>query len=349
MHPKVYIIILNWNGLEDTLECLESVFELSYPKFEVLVVDNGSTDDSVAVIRKAYRGVILIENKENLGYTGGNNIGMRYALNNGADYVWLLNNDTVVEIDTLSKLVDRGESSPEIGLISPIIYYYDEPHKIQSLGSYVDWKSFEFFTIKSREQLSNEIVRKDMFLWGTALLIKRSVIDSVGYLSEKYFAYQEDAEYSIRAAKSGYRNVIENRARVYHKNSRSTGSQTSLIQVFLRVRNSYFFWMGNLKGFRKLSYFWKFMADTISRAAALKNENFVESVEACFNGAWAGFLGIGGSWDKNIIMPSLLKKIFHVLCSWHPYFWASLLRGEFRSITSEVLKRTKYKILRVTN
>lgn len=105
-HPKVYVIILNWNGLEDTLECLGSVFQMDYQNFEVLVVDNGSKDNSINFIKTKYPQVVLIENKENLGYTGGNNIGMRYALNNGADYVWLVNNDTVVMVDTLSKLID---------------------------------------------------------------------------------------------------------------------------------------------------------------------------------------------------------------------------------------------------
>lgn len=110
-YPKVFIIILNWNGLEDTLECLESVFKLDYPNFEVIVGDNGSTDESVAIIRKTYPQVIMIENKENLGYTGGNNIAMHYAMDHLADYVWLLNKDAVVEKDTLSKLVRSAETS----------------------------------------------------------------------------------------------------------------------------------------------------------------------------------------------------------------------------------------------
>lgn len=161
----------------------------------------------------------------------------------------------------------------------------------------------------------------------------------------KSFRRAPRAEYSIRAAKGGYRNVIDHTARVYHKDSRSTGSRTSPIQVFPRVRNSYFFWMGNLKGFRKLSYFRKFMADTIWDGAALRNENLVESAEACLGGAWCAIRRMGGLWNKNVRTPYLMKQIL----SWHPFFGVGLLRGEFRSITSEVLKRTKYKILRVTN
>ena len=109
--PLIYIIILNWNGLQDTLECLGSILKMDYPNFRVVVVDNNSTDNSVDIIRKAHPQVSLIENKENLGYTGGNNTAMRYAMQHSADYVWLLNNDTTVEADTLSKLVFAAEES----------------------------------------------------------------------------------------------------------------------------------------------------------------------------------------------------------------------------------------------
>ena len=102
------------------------------------MVDNGSKDDSVRVIRENYPQVIMIENKENLGYSGGNNIAMSYAMQNDADYMWLLNNDAIVEVDTLSKLVDIGENSPNVGILSPIIYYYDQPNMIQFCGSFVD-------------------------------------------------------------------------------------------------------------------------------------------------------------------------------------------------------------------
>lgn len=339
-YPKVFIIILNWNGLNDTLECLESVFKLTYEHFEVVVVDNGSTNDSVAVIRKAYPGLNLIENKINLGYTGGNNIGIRYAIGRSADYIWLLNNDTIVEPETLGHLVAVAERSPDVGLVSPVIYYYNDPDKIQYSGSYIDWKKFLFPNVKNRERLRIETTNRNIFLWGTALFVKRSVVDSVGYLSDKYFAYWEDAEYSVRTAKGGYRNVIAYGVRVYHKDSGSTGGRESPIQLFLRLRNSYFFWMGNLKGFRRISYFRKYMADAISYAAAFRNEGLNECAEACLGGAWSAIWGIGGPWNSNVKIPFLMKQI----SSWHPYFWAGLLRGEIIKLTSEMFRRTMARI-----
>lgn len=342
--PKVYISILNWNGLEDTLECLESVFKMDYPHFEVIVVDNGSTDDSVEVIEKTYPQLTLIENKENLGFTGGNNIAMHYAMDHSADYVWLLNNDTIVEPDTLSKLVTEADKSPDIGLVSPVIYYYDEPEKIQFHGSYVDWKNFRFRTAKDLQSWHQINIGQTISLWGTALLVKRAVIENIGYLNSKYFAYHEDGEYCIRATKSGYMNVVEPNVKVYHKDSRSTGNSRSPMQVFLRVRNIYFLWMSNLRGLDRFAYLRKFMAETIAYSALLREKNLNESADACFDGAWCALQGKGGTWNRNINMPIILKKIF----SWHPYFWANLLKGNFSSIASEVLKRGKAKIFIIT-
>jgi hypothetical protein len=344
-HPKVFIIILNWNGLEDTLECLGSVLKLAYPNFEVIVVDNGSMDNSVEVIRSTYPQVTLIENKENLGYTGGNNIAMRYAMDHGADYMWLLNNDTIVEPDTLSKIVDTAESDPKIGLVSPVIYYYGEPDKIQFCGSYVDYDNFSIRHAESIESWREMNTRQIVSLWGTALLVKSNAVKKIGYLNEKYFAYHEDGEYSIRAFKAGYRNIVQQEARVYHKDSRSTGSSRAPMQVFLRVRNLYFLWMDSLNGLRKVRYFRRFLANIISYTAALRSEHLVEAADACLDGAWAGIRGIGGPWDRATKMPRVLKKTFYFLCSWHPYFWASLLRGEFLNIFSEARKRVKLRLV----
>ena len=119
---------------------MESVFKLDYPNFEVIVVDNGSKDNSAEVIHTTHPQVLLIENKENLGYAGGNNIGMRYAMDHGADYIWLLNNDTIFDPYTLDKIVASCESCEEIGLVSPVIYYDDISEKIQFIGSYMDWE-----------------------------------------------------------------------------------------------------------------------------------------------------------------------------------------------------------------
>lgn len=344
-YQKVFIVILNWNGLQDTLECLESVFKLDYPNFEVIVVENGSTDNSVEVIRKTYPQVILIKSKVNLGYTGGNNIGMRYALKNKADYVWLLNNDTVVEADTLSKLLKKAEQCPEAGLISPVVYYYDAPGKIQFCGSYADLNNQKIVypvdkNLYVREDFTNG---ENVCLWGTALLIKRNVIDKIGYLDEEIFAYYEDTEYSLRAIKAGFRNLVEIYAKVHHNNQSPDAKmeEKGLHYYHLTARNEYLMWTKYLKGISKILYIRKYFANVIGKAATYRFYLGDEFADAWLNGAWSGICRRYGPIDKSIRMPLALKKII----LWHPYFWANLLQGNFSHIIFEILRRVKLRFI----
>jgi len=347
-YPKVFVVILNWNGLKDTLECLESVFKLDYPNFQVVVVDNASTDNSVAVIREYYSQVIMIENKENLGYTGGNNVAMRYAMQNGADYIWLLNNDTIIELDTLSKLVNIAESSPEVGIISPIIYYYDQPNTIQYCGSYIDWTNHTIVYQKENNlDVHNEFRNgKNVCLWGTALLIKSDVIRKIGYLNEKFYAYWEDTEYSIRSIKGGFKNLLHSNAKIFHKTPLDIKKFMELkpYYFYFMARNEYFTWVRNLRGIEKFFFIKKYLARRVADYGNLRDFGNDECADACFDGTWSAILDVGGPWDTNVRMPHLIKRIF----SWHPYFWASLLRGNFLNIASEILKRTKIRILKIT-
>jgi GT2 family glycosyltransferase len=341
---KVFIIILNWNGLNDTLECLESVYKLAYSNFEVIVVDNASSDNSVEIIQKNYPQVIMIENKENLGFASGNNVAMRYAMEHYADYVWLLNNDAVVETDTLRNIVRTAESNSQIGMVSPVIYYYDKPNDLQYQGSYIIREKFSLLKVENIDKYNFESLNLELTLWGTALLIKRCVIESIGYLDEKYFAYVEDADYSIRANNMGFRNVIEFNAKIYHKRSRSTEGPKSNLQVFLRVRNIFFFWMKHLNRIKKISFLRHYLLYVISYAGGLKKENLHEASDACLDGAWSAFQNQGGSWLYMKKMPIFLKIAFYFCFSKHPYFWSMLLRGEFIKLASEVFKRIKIKI-----
>lgn len=345
--PKVFIIILNWRGKQDTLECLESVYKMDCPNFDVIIVDNGSTDDSVTTIKTAFPQATLIENKKNLGFTGGNNIAMRYAMKNGGDYMWLLNNDTVVEPDTLSKLVDAAEKDADIGLVSPVIYYYDDPNKVQVRCSYIDWKRQKIFYPLDLETFDiwqeNEPDR--VCLWGTALLIRRDLIEKIGYLDERFFAYWEDVDFSVRSTRAGYRNVTEISAGIRHKNPIGEPGKIKRPPHFSYyiIRNGYFFWMKHLVGCKKFFYFWKYLANSMAQVASCCGNGATGYAEACFNGTWDAICGIDGPWrNKNI----KLSRVFTRLLSWHPYFWVNLLRGNFLNIVSETLKRTKKEFVK---
>ena len=125
--PKVSIIVLNWNGRNDTLECLESVERIEYPNFDVVVVDNGSNDDSVAAIHAKFPEITLLETGKNLGYAGGNNVGIHHALQQNANYILLLNNDTVVDPALVQQFVEAGQLMPEGGAFGAKIYLYSKP------------------------------------------------------------------------------------------------------------------------------------------------------------------------------------------------------------------------------
>ena len=224
MQKEVYIIVLNWNGKNDTLECLKSLEEIDYSNYKIVVVDNGSEDDSVFEVKKQFSNIKIIENEKNLGFSGGNNVGIKYAINNGAHYVLLINNDTTVEKDFLNELVEIGESDEKIGVLGSKIYFHSEPNRIWFAGGKVNWLKNKGTHI-GLDQIDNgqydEIKEMD-YLTGCCLLIKREVIEKIGVLSEDYFLYYEDTDFSLRAKNADYKIVYVPKSKIYHKISRST-------------------------------------------------------------------------------------------------------------------------------
>ena len=243
MRPRVAIIILNWNGLRDTIACLESLSRLDYPHYQVVVVDNGSTDGSVEAIQGRFPEATLIENGENLGFTGGNNVGLRYALTQGADYALLLNNDTEVAPDFLSRLVQAAEADPRIGVAGPTLYYYARPDLIWSAGGAIDWRHGQTRMVGLNEPESGQFgtaPREVDFVTGCALLIKRAVMERVGLLDERFFAYYEEAEWCVRAQRAGFRVVNVPMAKVWHKIPLDARDHSPLVHYYM-TRNRLLF------------------------------------------------------------------------------------------------------------
>ena len=217
--PKVAIVILNWNGLDDTLECLCSLRAIDYPNYEVIIVDNASEDGDVKVIEAKHgHWIHVIKNKRNLGFAEGNNIGIRYALKQDADYVLLLNNDTTVSPSFLNKMVDAARSDDEIAILIPTIYDYDVPDTIQSQMRKIGWYGPPGATI--RLQNSKRLVDVEIAL-GTCMLIKRETVERIGLLSSDYFLQVEDTDYSVRTQRQGFRIVCVPQATIWHKGSAS--------------------------------------------------------------------------------------------------------------------------------
>ncbi len=220
-YPKVSIIILNWNGLKDTIECLESLKKITYPSYNVILVDNASAGNDVEVLKQRFGDYIhAIQNDKNYGYTGGNNIGIRYALEHTQpDYLLLLNNDIVVSPDFLTALVHAAENDASIGIVGTKTCYYDFPDRIQSAGLKVSmWTGqSSHIGVKQIDEGQYDERREVDSLMGCCLLIKNNVIKKIGMLDESYFCYWDETDYCARAREAGYKIMYVPQAKIWHK------------------------------------------------------------------------------------------------------------------------------------
>lgn len=210
--PKVFVIILNYNGLDTIYECLNSVFKSNYNNFEVVVVDNDSTDGSFEMAKQNFARAHFIKNSSNAGFAQGNNVGIRFALEKFADMIFLLNNDALIETETLTNLVVAASKNKSAGILSPLIFKKDNS-SIWFAGGKIDWKKMR------TEHVQNNIFShpyKSEYISGCAMLIKKDVFKKIGLFEEKYFLYYEDADFSLRAAKNNFDLLIVPQAKAWH-------------------------------------------------------------------------------------------------------------------------------------
>ncbi|MBE6049619.1 MAG: glycosyltransferase family 2 protein [Clostridium sp.] len=258
--PLVYIILVNYNGVEHTLECIESLQKINYKNFKIIVVDNASFDDCCNIVSKKYKDVYCIQSSENLGFAAGNNIGIKVALKEKADYILLLNNDTTVEKNFLNILVDEQFKSTEVGVtISKIKNYYNR-NIIWYAGGDIDLFKANTIIYGLREEDKGQFnTKKEVgFASGCCMLINREVIENVGYLDESYFLYYEDTDYSVRIRKGGYKMIYCPESVIYHKESVSTERFSENYQYYF-VRNRLLFTKNNMSLKSKLTGYCMFI------------------------------------------------------------------------------------------
>ncbi|MCX7097480.1 MAG: glycosyltransferase family 2 protein [Methylococcales bacterium] len=242
--PAIIIVLLNWNGKEDTLECLASLGKINYSNYRIVIVDNGSTDGSVEAISAQYPDILLLETGENLGYAGGNNVGIRWALENQADYILLLNNDTIVAPDLLTAFMQSNVDLPKGSVLGAKIYYYDHPDELWFAGA--RWRNDILgFEIIGKQKKDSEqyghIVQSD-YITGCVLLAAAETFNAVGLLDEDFFLTYEETDWCYRARTKGYECFVVPNAHVWHKISRSFGGVGSPIISYFMIRNK-FLWM----------------------------------------------------------------------------------------------------------
>ena len=240
--PKVTVVILNWNGLPDTTECLESLLGIAYPNYGTIVVDNGSSGDDVRLLRERFGEQIrIIASPDNLGFAGGANLAIREALADGADYVLLMNNDVTVDRQFLDELVRAAEERPDAAALCPKIYFREQPTVICSTGGRVNpWAGAARQVGRGEEDRGQyEQVEVRDYADGAAMLMRRPALERVGLLDEEYFAYWEETDWCARATEAGYNCYYVPTARVWHKTARSQAPDAKY--YYLYRRNAFLF------------------------------------------------------------------------------------------------------------
>ena len=238
--PRVAIVVLNWNGLKVLEDCIRSIYTLRYTPVEVIVVDNGSRDGSVKMVQQAFPECILIQNKENLGFAKGNNQGIALALERRNDYVMVLNNDTLMDAESLTCLVERAESDPRIAAVSPKIYFADPSDRLWFAGgTFSYWKGRNGHVgYRQKDCPTWNVPGEAQFASGCGLLASRRAWQEVGSFDESLFCYAEDLEWSLRAQRLKFKLFYEPRAVVWHRESFSTlSNKWQASQAYYSTRN----------------------------------------------------------------------------------------------------------------
>lgn len=216
--PRVVVVILNTNRRQDTLECLTSLKKGTYENFQVVLLDNASSDGTVEAVNKAFPWVKIIHLQENRGYAGNNNIGVQAALELEADWVFVLNEDTIVAPDCLNRLMCVAESDPKIGIVGPLVYHHSEPTVIQTAGGWLgrSWESKHYG--QDEEDCGQYREPRDVeWISGCGIVVRRDVIEEVGAIDERFFYYWEETEWCLRARRAAWRILNVPQAKIWHK------------------------------------------------------------------------------------------------------------------------------------
>jgi GT2 family glycosyltransferase len=237
IQPSIVVIVLNYNSVQDTIECIMSLKRCKYPNLDIMVVDNGSGDGSEIIIRNKYQDVNIVQTGRNLGFCGGNNFGMNIAIKQNPKYILLLNNDTIVEPNFLEPMVNAMECDEKAAAAGGTICYYPDKQKIWYAGGrFSFWRasSLSNYSGKCVDRIGNLGKQKVTFITGCMMLVRTKVLSSVGLLDENFFMYFEDAEFSLRMIKAGFHLIYVPESRIYHKiHDRSS----QLSPMYFTVRN----------------------------------------------------------------------------------------------------------------
>lgn len=296
INGKIGIVIVNYNGEKFQNDCIRTIKKQTYTNYEIIVVDSGSTDNSILVLKEEFEDVVILEQKENVGVVAGNNIGMKYAFEHECEFVLLMNNDVELRDDMVEQMVKRADANT---VIVPKIYFY--PGKvIWMCGGIMDWKKGEARHIGIGEEDKGQYDKEAFITYSPtcAMLIHRDVVNRIGYEDENYFMYFDDTDYCAQMVDNDIQILYVPKAVMWHKVSSSSGGVTSRTFSYYNFRNQFYF----LKKYKLKCSVWtrlyavsKIWMRYILSPIRNKNDKYIRTAYLDYKNKTMG----RKDWDKN--------------------------------------------------
>jgi len=293
-HPRVFAITLNWNGGDDTVACVESLQSATYPRCEIVVVDNGSVDDSVSNLKARYPEITVIENGENLGYARGFNVGLAHAYASGGDFFLILNSDTVLDSEAIAELVKVAERDERIGFVSGKVYWYTRQDVFQTVGRLSDPLTLVGAHVGSGEvdRGQYEMITDYDFIDDVFLLVRREVYETIGGYDPNFFLYYEETDWCARVRRAGFRIVYAPKAKIWHKGQSGDNVDLSPSRYFYLWRNMIVFMHRNASS----RQFRRFLGKYLWRRAIVDVARFAKNFRFAHASAYVRGIGSGMWW-----------------------------------------------------
>ena len=301
MSTSIWVVLVDFNGIDDTRKCLASLNAIK-DHFQTVVVDNASKVEVIPVLQPEFPEVHFVRSSHNGGWAGGNNIGLKYALERGAELVILLNNDTIVSPDFIARLHDAAQSHPDFGIIGPVIRFMDPPSDVQT-----DWVKFNRPNVPGffqREAIPLETknppkVQEVDIVNGCCLMVRRAVVEKIGYVDEQFFLIHEESDFCLRSQKAGFRNGVLAESLVWHKGSSTFKREGKRYQRYYDARNLVKLLLrhGQIKGTRGvLRSLFHHLRYAYHRYAIERESGFTDSANAVLEGLYDALRGKYGAY-----------------------------------------------------
>ena len=311
---KILISILNWNAAKDTIDCVESLLSINNTKnfkIEIFVIDNASASSDFEVLDKALRknNINIFRNEKNLGFAGGHNILIQKALSDNFDYIWLLNNDTLVYKDTLATLIQLMQQDPKCGSCTPVVRRLGKPDFIDFCGAIHSWQTLSIEHPNSFAEAPNFCSKnaKNLWLVGTALLFRMQAIKQVGLLNDKLFAYYEDNDIGIRLINAGWTNRVVFDSDIEHACFDGVITDRKPYYFYLMARNSILFFLEHTPASYRNLLRAHLIDNSLAVAENLHKLGYADKANACLLGIADGLAGVGGPPLLNRRVPLWLQ------------------------------------------